>query len=119
MTPINTQTVLRNLGAVLRTRDIAKLSRTGYTFLSLMSGFIAHYDLQGFRAYYANVDDLALDIAESCDLAGAERYITDSLFTSKDAAYYRSKYETLAGLRELVAAYSYPAEKRDTKERRV
>jgi len=33
--------------------DIEKLNSTGYKYLNLCSGFIAHYDLQGFKAYYS------------------------------------------------------------------
>lgn len=105
MKPIKTQAVLRNIQLVLRIGDISRLNNTAYQFLYLMQGFIAHYDLHGFRDYYRDVNDLAIDIAESADLADAERYITDRFFTGTDAAYYRSKYETLAGLRQLIAAY--------------
>jgi hypothetical protein len=34
-------------------KDIEKLNSTGYKFLNLCSGFIAHYDLEGFKAYYS------------------------------------------------------------------
>jgi hypothetical protein len=34
-------------------KDIEKLNKTGYKFLYLCSGFIAHYDLYGFKSYYA------------------------------------------------------------------
>ena len=33
-------------------KDITQLNRTGYNFLYLASGFIAHYDLYGFIATY-------------------------------------------------------------------
>jgi hypothetical protein len=29
------------------------LNGTGYKFLNLANGFIAHYDLEGFKAYYS------------------------------------------------------------------
>lgn len=32
--------------------DIHKLNKTGYNYLYLCSGFIAHYNLHGFRQYY-------------------------------------------------------------------
>ena len=32
--------------------DIEKLNSTGYKYLYLCSGFIAHYNLNGFKAYY-------------------------------------------------------------------
>lgn len=43
-------------------KDINKLSKTGYDYIYLASGFIAHYDLQGFRAYYEEPDSLRKDI---------------------------------------------------------
>jgi hypothetical protein len=42
--------------------DIEKLNRTGYKFINLASGFIAHYDLYGFRAAYSASGALARDI---------------------------------------------------------
>lgn len=36
--------------------DINKLNGTGYKYLYLCSGFIAHYNLQGFKANYDIVD---------------------------------------------------------------
>jgi hypothetical protein len=33
--------------------DIEKLNGTGYNFLYLASGFIAHYNIHGFKAYYS------------------------------------------------------------------
>jgi hypothetical protein len=36
--------------------DISKLNGTGYKFIYLASGFIAHYNIQGFKANYDLVD---------------------------------------------------------------
>lgn len=33
-------------------KDINKLNQKGYKFISLASGFIAHYDLHGFKSEY-------------------------------------------------------------------
>lgn len=33
-----------------------KLTKAGYKFINLASGFIAHYDIHGFRAYYEDND---------------------------------------------------------------
>ena len=35
-------------------QDIEQLNSTGYKYLYLCSGFIAHYNLQGFKAYYSD-----------------------------------------------------------------
>jgi hypothetical protein len=37
-------------------KDITQLNRTGYNFLYLASGFIAHYDLNGFIGFYEYVN---------------------------------------------------------------
>lgn len=42
-------------------KDIEKLNKTGYDFLYQCNGFIAHYDINGFKAYYADhslIDDI-------------------------------------------------------------
>jgi hypothetical protein len=45
-------------------RDITKLNKTGYKFLHLANGFIAHYDLYGFISYYED-HDLVQDILDN------------------------------------------------------
>lgn len=35
-------------------KDITQLNKTGYNFLYLASGFIAHYNLYGFIDFYSN-----------------------------------------------------------------
>ena len=42
--------------------NIEALNRTGYKFINLCSGFIAHYDLYGFRSAYSAEGSLARDI---------------------------------------------------------
>lgn len=54
MTPLTQrqkQLIAKNVLAACK--DINKLNKTGYNFLYLASGFIAHYDLEGFKAYYS------------------------------------------------------------------
>ena len=44
--------------------NIEKLNKRGYDFLYQASGFIAHYDINGFKAYYSE-HSLAKDIEEN------------------------------------------------------
>jgi hypothetical protein len=37
-------------------KDITQLNKTGYNFLYLASGFIAHYNLYGFIDHYSNTN---------------------------------------------------------------
>lgn len=62
MTPLTTrqkQLIAKNVLAACK--DITKLNKTGYDFLSQANGFIAHYDLEGFKAYYS-------DVSLQCDI---------------------------------------------------
>jgi hypothetical protein len=42
--------------------DIDKLDGPTYKFLNLCAGFIAHYDLQGFKEYYRDEGSLEADL---------------------------------------------------------
>lgn len=43
-------------------KNIETLNRTGYKFINLCSGFIAHYNLCGFRSAYSQIGSLKNDI---------------------------------------------------------
>jgi hypothetical protein len=45
-------------------KDITKLNKTGYDYIYLASGFIAHYNLHGFIAHYSE-NSLELDIVRN------------------------------------------------------
>ena len=57
------QTLIVN-NVVAACKDITKLNKTGYNFLYLASGFIAHYNLGGFKAHYGDYD-LTRDILDN------------------------------------------------------
>jgi hypothetical protein len=67
-------------------RDITKLNKRGYDFLYLASGFIAHYNLQGFIAYYSE-HSLKADIERN---AKANQW-TNFRQGERDADYYHAK----------------------------
>jgi len=50
MTPLTQrqkQLIAKNILAACK--DITKLNKTGYDFINVANGFIAHYDLQGYK----------------------------------------------------------------------
>lgn len=51
--------VIRNFKEVIETRDINRMSKELYDFLTLNCGFIAHYDINGFKAIYRTPRDFA------------------------------------------------------------
>ena len=67
-------------------KDINQLNKTGYNFLYLCSGFIAHYNLGGFKSHYSDYS-LRDDILQ---YAGYNKW---SNFRPGDEnyEYYRSK----------------------------
>lgn len=60
-----TDLIVSSIRKVFETNDINHLTKPAYNFLSLSSGFIAHYNLLGFRDAYANVNALKRQLAES------------------------------------------------------
>ena len=51
--------VIKNFQEVIESKDIGKMNKELYEFLNLYCGFIAHYDINGFKATYANPTDFA------------------------------------------------------------
>lgn len=99
--------VLASVERVFKTRDIENLTQTAYNTLYLMSGFIAHYNLHGFRAHYSDVCDLAHDILQSSDSRDAERYVRDPWFQNEyGIVYCQSKTDVYNGLTELASKYA-------------
>jgi len=66
--------------------NIEKLNKRGYNFLYLCSGFIAHYDIEGFKEYYRD-NSLIADI-EANYLQNQWRNFKEG---ETHAAYYHSK----------------------------
>jgi len=51
--------VIRNFEEVIETRDIDRMNKELYSFFILNCGFIAHYDINGFKATYKAPRDFA------------------------------------------------------------
>jgi hypothetical protein len=51
--------VIKSFTEVIETRNIDKMTKELYQFLNLYCGFIAHYDINGFKATYKNPRDFA------------------------------------------------------------
>jgi len=105
--PLNVKALLNNLNLVMKTRNIDKLNKPTYTQVSLMSGFIAHYNLYGFRDTYRCIGDLICDLANSADFRDAERYIRDPWFAEEYGTdYCQSKVDFYNGIVKIVAIYN-------------
>jgi len=51
--------VVRNFKQVIEERDMSLMNKELYQFLNLHCGFIAHYDINGFKAVYSPPKDFA------------------------------------------------------------
>lgn len=103
---IDVQNVLKNVETIFKTQDSTKMTKKTYNVLYLMSGFIAHYDINGFIHHYSDVADLARDITLSMDAKDPTRYMRDSFFADQyGTAYCQSKVDVYTGLRDLAEQY--------------
>jgi hypothetical protein len=87
MDAINTKTqalIIKNVIAACG--NIEKLNKKGYDFLYLCSGFIAHYDIEGFKEYYRE-HSLVADIEANY----AQNQWRNFREGEEHAAYYHSK----------------------------
>ena len=85
------QLIVKNVVAACR--DISKLNKTGYQFISGCSGFIAHYDLHGFKAHYNDQLGHYCDNNLKADVVEYQRFNQWRNFqpSDRDYAYYMSK----------------------------
>ena len=70
-------------------KDIERLNNTGYKYIHLCSGFIAHYNRHGFIGHYSD-NSLALDILENSRFNRWEWWSSFGA-DEKDYEYYMSK----------------------------
>ena len=100
---INENSIKKSLQSVIKTKDIQKLSKDAYAFTMNLSGFIAHYNIEGFKSEYENVADLVRDLKNSSDIQDSNRYKRDSYFSEgEQKEYYASKSNILEFIAELI-----------------
>jgi len=115
--PYNVRAIVNNVALVFKNRDISKLNNTAYKFISLHMGFIAHYDLYGFRSTYEDLEEFARNLQTSegygsgdydYNLQQADRQETDRQFNEwYGPAYNKSIAETIRGVVAVARKY-YP-----------
>jgi hypothetical protein len=67
----NKESIISNINKIFRTGDINYLSKQTYHFLITYTGFIAHYDINGFKSTYQDVDRFAMSIARNYNVVYA------------------------------------------------
>ena len=108
---VPTDKIVKSLTSVFKTKNIENLTNDAYKFLCLMSGFIAHYDLHGFRSNYSDLKYLVSDILHSPDCIDPERMIRDKWFEEHYGyAYCKSKSDTFKAIAQLTKEYEQEIE---------
>ena len=100
------QRLVGNIDLVLKRCDIRQLSTPTYKFITLHMGFIAHYDLHGFREHYADLRTFCWKLQtseyssdENHTLTLANRYEADPFYRGQyGRAYVRSIALTIRGI---------------------
>jgi len=87
LTPRQQATIANNV--LKACKDIEHLNNTGYKYLNLCSGFIAHYNLEGFKAHYRS-HSLKRDIEANYRQNQWRNFVAGE----RDADYYHSKRDT-------------------------
>ena len=88
ITPTERKNIVRNILAACV--DIDKLNGPGYRFIMNCCGFIAHYDINGFKSAYAAPESLAIAIRSNARFNQWANFRPGE----RDADYYHSKRDT-------------------------
>ena len=78
-------------------KDINKLNKTGYNFLYLASGFIAHYNMYGFKDFFS-INSLRREILQNVK----QNMWTNFRPGDRDYDYYMSKADVYRRIVEQV-----------------
>lgn len=103
---LNVDGIEKSVKTVIKSGSMDKLTKDAYQFINGLSGFIAHYDIHGFKAYYQDdIGSFYNDLRRSADLRDFNRYVSDSFFVeSEQNRYYAQKADLCKRLRNLVGA---------------
>ena len=99
---LNKSGIKQSIARIIKTKDIGALTKDAYDFVINMSGFIAHYNHNGFMSEYNNVADFVRDLQNSSDTQRPDYYTKDGFFSKgEQAEYYADKTEILQFIAEI------------------
>lgn len=112
--PYNVNYITGNVNQVFKSHNINKLNKGAYDFIIQHMGFIAHYDIQGFRREYADLRQFArlLQTSEyssddyNYNLHQATRQENNQSFNEEyGPAYNKSVADTIKGIVDISRKY--------------
>lgn len=111
--PLNTKSIIASVERVFKTGDISKLTKVAYNHIIQHMSFIAHYDVNGFRAEYESPVRFAQMLLTSeyslnpdHNWRQRDRYVQDKFFADNyGLPYCQSVADANRGV--LIAARKY------------
>ena len=97
--------IVNNIRKVVVTSESNNLTKQAYNFLYHASGFIAHYDLNGFRGNYSIVSELISDILNN----KPNNQWTNFRSGERDYDYYMAKKTCYNAICDMLESFGYKA----------
>jgi hypothetical protein len=98
ISPRQKSLIVNSFKRVFSTGNIDHLTSSAYRYIYLASGFIAHYDLHGFRDAYRNVEDLKRNIKQNA----SNNMWGNFSPADRDYEYYQSKADVYRSILSLI-----------------
>ncbi len=103
--PLNSKAIVHNIELIFKSNDINKLNKPTYNFVHNLTGFIAHYDLYGFRSTYEDLRLFADELLGACTENEANYKLDEDFIRDYGRAYCQSEADIINGIREVVLKY--------------
>lgn len=103
LTEKQVNSIINSFKKVFEKNDITFLNKPAYNFIMLGSGFIAHYNIFGFRDHYKCVYDFATKIHDNRE-ANVQTYFLPG---EKDCEYYRQKVLIYGKIADMAESFLY------------
>jgi len=95
--------IISNFRSIFKSGDIAKMNKSGYGYIYLASGYIAHYNMYGFIDAYEDALTLAKSIVNNVE---ANKWL-NFREGEKNYDYYKQKAEIYKAIYDLAVSYIY------------
>ena len=93
--------ILNSFKKVFKHKNINFLTKDAYNFIMLASGFIAHYNVYGFKDVYQDVEEFSNEIKKHKQF----NQWTNFYPGERDYEYYMTKKEIYNSICDIIDAY--------------
>ena len=104
--PLPVTKILKSIEQIFKHNDISYLTNDAYKFIMNMSGFIAHYNIHGFKDEYEDVSTFIHDLMICSDVVRPGREVDVTWFQNQyGLPYCQSKVDIYKGIKVLCEKY--------------